>query len=97
MVIIMYISVRLWSATYGAQGATQIAGLSLGDTTWYLVLAETVVLGNIGFAEQVAQDVRYGSVAHTLGRPDNYLLYHGKKPGCRTACCGASWPSPVNI
>jgi len=97
MVIIMTISVRLWSATYEAQGAAQIAGLSLGDTTWYHVLAETVVLGNNGFAEQVAQDVRDGSVARALGRPYNYLLYHGKKPEFRAACCGASWPSPVNI
>lgn len=76
MVIIMFVFVRLWSATYESQGATQIAGLSLRDTIWYLVLAETVVLGNIRFAEQVAEEVRDGSIAYTLGRPYNYLLYH---------------------
>ena len=76
MILIMFIFIRLWSATYESQRVTQIAGLSLSDTVWYLVLAETVVLGNIRFADQVAQEVRDGSLAYTLGRPYNYLLYH---------------------
>lgn len=76
MVLIMFIFIRLWSATYQAQGVSEIAGLSLLDTIWYLVMAETIVLGNIRFADQVAQEVRDGSIAYTLGRPYNYLLYH---------------------
>lgn len=76
MVLIMFIFIRLWSTTYESQGTGRIAGLSLSDTAWYLVLAETVVLGNIRFADQVAQEVRDGSLAYTLGRPYNYLLYH---------------------
>lgn len=76
MILIMFIFIQLWSATYKAQGVTRIAGLSLRDTIWYLVLAETVMLGNIRFADQVAQEVRDGSLAYTLGRPYNYLLYH---------------------
>jgi ABC-2 type transport system permease protein len=76
MVLIMFIFIQLWSATYKAQGVTRIAGLSLRDTIWYLVLAETVILGNIRFADKVAQEVRDGSIAYTLGRPYNYLLYH---------------------
>lgn len=76
MILIMFIFIQLWSATYQAQGVSQIAGLSLLDTIWYLVLAETVMLGNIRFADTVAQEVRDGSIAYTLGRPYNYLLYH---------------------
>jgi ABC-2 type transport system permease protein len=76
MILIMFIFIQLWSATYRAQGVSQIAGLSLRDTIWYLVLAETVMLGNIRFADKVAQEVRDGSIAYTLGRPYNYLLYH---------------------
>lgn len=76
MILIMFIFIQLWSATYKAQGVNQIAGLSLLDTIWYLVWAETVMLGNIRFADKVAQEVRDGSIAYTLGRPYNYLLYH---------------------
>lgn len=76
MILIMYIFIRLWSTTYEAQGVTQIEGLSLSDTIWYLVLAETVVLGNIRFANLVQDEIRDGSIAYTLGRPYNYLLYH---------------------
>src|SRR5512135_1779772 len=38
MVLILYVFIQLWRATYGALGAATIAGLSLADTLWYLVM-----------------------------------------------------------
>ena len=76
MVVILYVFVQLWTATYGAVGSDQIAGLKLPDTIWYLVMTETIMLSKIRFAGKVAEEVRDGSLAYTVGRPYSYLLYH---------------------
>ena len=76
MVVILYVFAQLWTATYGAVGSDRIAGLSLPDTIWYLVMTETVMLSKIRFAGKVAEEVRDGSLAYTIGRPYSYLLYH---------------------
>ena len=76
MVVILYVFVQLWRTTFGVVGSDRIAGLSLSDTIWYLVLTETIMLSKIRFASKVAEEVRDGSLAYTLGRPYSYLLYH---------------------
>jgi ABC-2 type transport system permease protein len=76
MVVILYVFIQLWTATFGAVGSERIAGLSLSDTIWYLVMTETVMLSKIRFAGKIAEEVRDGSLAYTLGRPYSYLLYH---------------------
>lgn len=76
MIVILYVFVQLWQATYRAAGAAAIAGLSFSDTLWYLVMTETIELSRSRFANQMAQEVRDGSIAYTLSRPYNYLLYH---------------------
>jgi len=76
MVLILYVFVQLWRATYSAVGATTIAGLSFAHTLWYLVMTETIELSRTRFANQMADEVKDGSIAYTLGRPYNYLLYH---------------------
>jgi ABC-2 type transport system permease protein len=76
MVVILYVFVQLWRATYSAMGATTIAGLSLADTLWYLVMTETIELSRARFANQMSDEVKDGSLAYTLSRPYNYLLYH---------------------
>jgi len=76
MVVILYIFVQLWRATYHAVGAATIAGLSLRDTLWYLVMTETIILSKMRFASRVSEEVKDGSLAYTISRPYNYLLYH---------------------
>jgi ABC-2 type transport system permease protein len=76
MVVILYVFVQLWRATYSAVGAAKIAGLSLADTLWYLVMTETIELSRTRFANQMSDEVKDGSIAYTMGRPYNYLLYH---------------------
>ncbi len=76
MVLILYVFVQLWKATYSAVGTATIAGLSFADTLWYLVMTETIELSRTRFANQMSDEVKDGSIAYTLGRPYNYLLYH---------------------
>jgi ABC-2 type transport system permease protein len=76
MVIILYVFVQLWRATYRAAGAATIAGLSFPDTLWYLVMTETIELSRTRFADQMSEEVKSGSLAYTISRPYNYLLYH---------------------
>ncbi len=76
MVLILYVFVQLWRTTYSVVGTDQIAGLTLADTVWYLVMTETIMLSKIRFAGKVAEEVRDGSLAYTVSRPYSYLLYH---------------------
>jgi ABC-2 type transport system permease protein len=75
IVLFMVIFFGLWRATYAAQGAERIAGFSLGDTLWYLMLAETIVLSRPRMAQQIAQQVKDGSIAYLLNKPYSFLLY----------------------
>jgi ABC-2 type transport system permease protein len=56
-------------------GQQSIAGLTLRDTLWYLMLAETILLSKPRLAASIAQAVRDGSVAYLLNKPYNFLLY----------------------
>ena len=76
MIVILYVFVQLWRTTFSAVGSERIAGLSLSDTIWYLVMTETVMLSKIRVAGKIAEEVRDGSLAYTVGRPYSYLLYH---------------------
>ena len=57
-------------------GQTTIAGLSLRDTLWYLMIAETIVLSKPRLAHTIAESVKDGSIAYLLNKPYNFLLYH---------------------
>jgi ABC-2 type transport system permease protein len=75
IVLFMAVFFGLWRATYAAQGASSIAGLTLGDTLWYLMLAETIVLSRPRMAQQIAAQVKDGSIAYLLNKPYSFLLY----------------------
>ncbi len=76
MVVILYVFVQLWRATYRAVGTDTIAGLTFRDTLWYLVMTETLILSKLRFANKMSEEVKDGSLAYTISRPYNYLLYH---------------------
>ncbi len=76
IVLFLWIFVQLWRATYRATGQQAIAGLTLRETLWYLMLAETVYLSKPRLAGTVAQAVREGSIAYQLNKPYSFLLYH---------------------
>ncbi len=75
MLVILYVFTQLWTATYNTTGSTSISGLTLPDTIWYLVMTETIMLSRIRCSVKIADEVREGSLAYTLGRPYSYLLY----------------------
>jgi ABC-2 type transport system permease protein len=75
IVMFMWIFANLWRVTYSTVGSPQIAGMTLGDTLWYLLVAEVIVLSKPRLARTIAQAVRDGSVAYLLNKPYNFLLY----------------------
>ncbi len=75
IVIFMWVFAHLWRATYSSMGQETIAGLTLRETLWYLMLTETILLSKPRLAASIAQAVRDGSVAYLLNKPYNFLLY----------------------
>jgi ABC-2 type transport system permease protein len=64
MLIFMWVFIHLWQATYRSLGQGAIAGLTLRDTLWYLMLTETIVLSKPRLSTTIAQAVRDGSIAY---------------------------------
>ncbi len=75
IVIFMWIFAQLWRTTYSKQGLEVIAGLSIKDTMWYLMLAETLVLSRPRVAQPISQQVKDGSIAYMLSKPYDFILY----------------------
>lgn len=76
IVVFMWVFIHLWRATYAATGQSVVAGLTLPQTLWYLVLAETIVLSKPRPATAIAEAVKDGSIAYQLNKPYSFLLYH---------------------
>jgi ABC-2 type transport system permease protein len=75
IVLFMVVFFGLWRATYASQGASSIAGFTLPDMLWYLMLAETIVLSRPRMAQQIAAQVKDGSIAYLLNKPYSFILY----------------------
>jgi ABC-2 type transport system permease protein len=71
----MWIFAQLWRVTFDAAGTSQINGLTLRDTLWYLMLAETIELSRPRLANTIAEAVKDGSIAYILNKPYDFLLY----------------------
>ena len=71
----LWIFYQLWSVTFRASGVDAINGLTLRDTLWYLMMAETIELGKSRIARTVAENVKDGSIAYLLNKPYNFLAY----------------------
>jgi ABC-2 type transport system permease protein len=75
IMVFMWIFFQLWRITFAAAGSETISGLSLQDTMWYLLLAETLELGRPRLARVISDQVKDGSIAYLLNKPYNFLLY----------------------
>ena len=73
--LIIFIFVQLWRVTYAGMGAKLIAGFSLQQMIWYLVLTEAITLSRPSVNTKIDEEVRSGGLAYSLGRPYNFLLY----------------------
>ena len=75
ILIFMLVFFQLWHVTYAATGSKVLNGLSVRDTMWYLLLAETIELGRPRLARVISQQVKDGSIVYLLNKPYNFLLY----------------------
>lgn len=72
----MWIFYQLWKVTFAAGGSDTINGLTLHDTMWYLMMAETIELSRPRVARTIAENVKDGSIAYLLNKPYDFMLYH---------------------
>ena len=75
IVVFLFVFLQLWKTTYSALDTDEIAGLTLADTLWYLMLAETIILSKPRLARTITATVKDGSIAYLLNKPFNFLLY----------------------
>jgi ABC-2 type transport system permease protein len=75
ILVFMWIFFQLWRITFASAGSDIISGLSLHDTMWYLLLAETLELGRPRLARAISEQVKDGSIAYLLNKPYNFLFY----------------------
>lgn len=75
IILFMWIFYQLWRITFAAAGTGSLSGLTLRDTMWYLLLAETLELGRPRSSRLISQQVKEGSIAYLLNKPYNFLLY----------------------
>jgi len=71
----MWIFHQLWSVTFQASGVDTINGMTVRDTLWYLMIAETIELGRPRISRTVAENVKDGSIAYLLNKPYDFMLY----------------------
>jgi ABC-2 type transport system permease protein len=75
LAMVLYIFVQLWTVTYEAMGTQTVAGFSVAQMIWYLVVTEAVMLSRPRVMREIDQDVRSGDVAYQLIRPYDYVLF----------------------
>jgi len=75
ILLFMLVFTFLWRATYEHSGSVTLAGMSLKDTVWYLMMSETIELARPRFARIIAESVRDGSIAYLLAKPYDFILY----------------------
>jgi ABC-2 type transport system permease protein len=76
LLVILYVFVQLWSVTYEGEGARQIAGYSFEQIIWYLIFAETIILGSPNLMSKIEEEVTKGDIGYQLTRPMSYLWFH---------------------
>ncbi len=75
ILIFLWVFTFLWRVAFDNAATTTLSGLTLQDTLWYLMLAETIELSRPRFAQTIAQSVKDGSIAYLLSKPYDFLLY----------------------
>lgn len=76
LVIILYVFLQLWRATFAAEGAERIAGFTVAQMIWYLAFTEAIMTSRPRLSGIVDEEVRSGELAYRLVRPFGYAGYH---------------------
>ena len=75
ILLFMWIFMQLWRATYAASGQEVISGMSLNDTMWYFLAAETIMISKPRVYRAISDAVKDGSIVYLLNKPYDFLLY----------------------
>ncbi|MFH2103832.1 MAG: ABC-2 family transporter protein [Chloroflexota bacterium] len=75
IVLFLWVFAQLWKVTFAAAGTDSINGLTLHDTLWYLMLAESIELSRPRLSRAISEAVKDGSIAYLLNKPYDFLLY----------------------
>jgi ABC-2 type transport system permease protein len=75
LAIVLFIFMQLWTATYQTMGRETIAGFSVPQMLWYLMITEALILSRPRLTRDVDAEVRAGDVAYQLIRPYDYVGY----------------------
>ncbi|MBI4859049.1 MAG: ABC-2 family transporter protein, partial [Candidatus Riflebacteria bacterium] len=73
--MILFVFVQLWQKVFTPDRPV-VAGFTMVDTLWYLMLTEAILLSAPRLDGRVDEEVKSGGLAIVLGRPCHYLLYH---------------------
>ncbi|WP_199615257.1 ABC transporter permease [Paenibacillus alkalitolerans] len=76
LIIILYIFMQLWGATYQGEGEPVIAGYSFSQMIWYLIISEALTLAFPSLSLRIEEEVKSGDVAYRLTRPIGYIGFH---------------------
>jgi ABC-2 type transport system permease protein len=76
LLIILYIFLQLWKATFDGEGEQVIAGYSFAQIIWYLIVSESITLAMPSLSLRIEEEVKSGDVAYRLTRPIGYVGYH---------------------
>ena len=76
LVIILFVFLQLWRATYAAEGKATIAGFTVAQMLWYLAITEAIMTSRPRLSGIIDEEVRSGEIAYRLVRPYTYAGYH---------------------
>ncbi len=73
--VILFVFFQLWEKVFTPDRPV-VAGFSVSETLWYLVMTEAILLSTPRFDGRVDDEIKSGSIAYLLQRPCNYVWYH---------------------
>ena len=76
MALVLFVFAQLWITTYERGGFGQVAGFSLANMVWYLVITETVAFSAPRVSLKIDEEVKSGELVYVLLRPYSYVGYH---------------------
>jgi ABC-2 type transport system permease protein len=75
LLVILYVFVQLWTATYAGEGTAIIGGYRFDELIWYLIFSESLVMAVPRVHITVENEVKTGGIAYLLTKPMSYILY----------------------
>ena len=76
LVIILFVFLQLWQATFAAEGTSTIAGFTVAQMIWYLAITEAITTSRGRVSATIDGEVRSGEIAYRLVQPYGYAGYH---------------------